>query len=48
MLQVTFVARVAELDALLDAAQVEDFSLPNDEGSITGVARELLVRAGWL
>ena len=48
MLQDTFVARVAELDALLDAAHVEDFSLPNDEGSITDVARELLVRAGWL
>jgi predicted kinase len=48
MLQDTFVARVAQLDALLDAAQVEDFSLLNDEGSITDVARELLVRAGWL
>jgi predicted kinase len=48
ILQDTFVARVAELDALLDAAQVEDFSLLNDEGSITNVARELLVRAGWL
>jgi hypothetical protein len=48
MLQSTFVARVAALDALLEAAQLEDFSLSNDEGSITDVARELLVRAGWL
>jgi predicted kinase len=48
MLQDTFIARVAELEALLDAAHVEDFSLHNDEGSITEVARELLVRAGWL
>ena len=48
MLQDTFIARVAELEALLDAAHVEDFSLHNDEGSITEVARALLVRAGWL
>lgn len=48
MLQDTFVARVAELDALLDASHVEDFSLLNHEGAITDVARELLVRAGWL
>jgi predicted kinase len=48
MLQHTFVARVAALETLLDAAQVEDFSLSNDDGSITDVARELLVRAGWL
>ena len=48
MLQDTFVARVAELDALLDAAELEDFSLDNDEAAVTDVARELLVRAGWL
>jgi hypothetical protein len=48
MLQGTFVARVAALDALLEAAHIEDFSLSNDEGSITDVARELLVRTGWL
>jgi predicted kinase len=48
MLQNTFVARVAELEALLDAAHVEDFSLGNDDRSITDVAREVLIRAGWL
>jgi hypothetical protein len=48
MLQDTLVARVAELESILDAAQLEDFSLVNDEVSITDVARELLVRAEWL
>jgi adenylylsulfate kinase len=48
MLQEQFVRRVAELDATLDVAAVEDFSLLNDGVSVTEVAREMLVRAGWL
>ena len=48
MLREQFIARVAELEALLDRAQLEDFSLVNDDGSVTDVARELLVRAGWI
>ena len=48
MLREQLVARVAELDTLLDRAQLEDFSLVNDDGSVTDVARELLVRAGWI
>jgi ABC-type uncharacterized transport system YnjBCD ATPase subunit len=48
MLRETLIARVAELEALLDRAQLEDFALTNDDGSITDVARELLVRAGWM
>jgi cytidylate kinase len=48
MLQEQFVARVAELEASLDAGHVEDFSVENDGRSITEVAREVLVRAGWL
>lgn len=48
MLQEVFVARVLALDSILDEAQLEDFSLSNDEASVTSVARELLVRAGWL
>jgi len=48
MLRDQFVARVAELDRLLDRAQLEDFSLANDDGSVTDVARELLTRAGWI
>jgi hypothetical protein len=46
MLQETLVARVSELDTLLDAAELEDFSLVN-EASITDVAREMLARAEW-
>ncbi len=48
MLQEKFVTRVAELEASLDATGVEDFSVDNDSGSVTDVAREVLVRAGWL
>jgi predicted kinase len=48
VLQEQFVARVAVLEALLDAAGVEDFSIENDGRPVTEVARELLVRASWL
>ncbi len=48
MLHDTFVARVAELDAILDAARLEDFSLPNDDRPVSDVATELLTRAGWI
>jgi cytidylate kinase len=48
MLQKKFVTRVAELEASLDAARIEDFSVDNDSRSVTDVAREMLVRAGWL
>jgi hypothetical protein len=48
MLQQQFVARVVELEAALDAAGADDFSLDNDDRSVTEVAREMLQRAGWL
>jgi hypothetical protein len=48
MLQEQLIARVAELEAALDAAGVEDFSVQNDDRSVTDVAREMLARAGWL
>jgi adenylylsulfate kinase len=48
MLQASLVSRVAELDALLDAARLEDFSLVNEHTPVTATARALLVRAGWL
>jgi hypothetical protein len=47
-LQDEFVARAATLDAVLDAARVEDFTVDNDDRSITDVAREMLLRAGWI
>jgi hypothetical protein len=48
LLQQSFVDRVAELDALLDQAHVEDFTIVNDARPVTDVARELLDRAAWL
>jgi len=47
-LQNTLVARVPELDAILDRAHLEDFSLLNENRPVTEVAHEMLVRAGWL
>lgn len=44
----SFVGRVAELDARLDAARLEDFSLDNDAAVVTDIARAMLVRAGWM
>jgi hypothetical protein len=49
LLQQKFVERAAELDGILDRAGAEDFSLTNDEqSSVSDVATEMLVRAGWL
>ena len=47
-LQRRYVIRVAELDTLLDRAQLEDFSVVNEGRSITEVAQEMLTRSGWL
>ena len=42
-------ARAVELDGILDRAGVEDFVVDNGPGRPVGdVAREALVRAGWL
>jgi hypothetical protein len=46
--QQNFVARVAVLEDMLDRAQLEDFSIANEDGSASDVAREMLVRAGWI
>jgi hypothetical protein len=48
MLQGQFVGRVAELDAILDRARLEDFTISNENRPLADVAKELLVRAGWL
>jgi len=44
----TLVARVAELEKSLDRVRLEDFTLVNDDRSVTDVATELLTRAGWI
>jgi len=43
-----YVARVAELNTILDRAQLENFTLTNESRPLTDVARELLVKARWL
>ena len=44
-----FVRRVADLEALIDAASVEHFSLATDDSrSITEGAREMLSMANWI
>ena len=47
-LQNSFVARVAELNSILDRVHLEDFSLSNENRSVTDVAHEMLVHSGWL
>jgi hypothetical protein len=48
MLRQRFIDRIETLESILDAAALEDFALTNGDGSITAVAHEMLVRAGWL
>ena len=48
MHQDQFVIRSRELDARLDVAHVEDFSVLNDGRRVTDVANEILRRAGWM
>ena len=43
-----YLGRASVLDAVLDAAGVEDFRIANDGQSVTVVAREMLVRAKWI
>ncbi len=43
-----YVARVAKLNAILDRAQLEDFIVGNENRSLTEVAQEMLVKAGWI
>jgi hypothetical protein len=47
MLQARYVDRVAELEAALDAAGIEDFSVETDGRPATEAAIEMLTRAGW-
>jgi hypothetical protein len=48
ILQAEYVARVETLNAILDRAGLEDFTTVNENRSVTEVAHEMLVRAGWL
>ena len=48
VLQREYVARVAELNVILDRVRLENFSLSSENRALTGVAHEMLVRAGWI
>jgi hypothetical protein len=48
VLRATYEARVDILDDILNRASLEAFAITNEDRAITEVARELLVRAGWL
>jgi hypothetical protein len=43
-----YVARVAKLNVILDRAQLEDFTVTSEGRSLTDVAHEMLVKAGWI
>jgi hypothetical protein len=47
-LQPEFVARVAKLNAILDRARLEDFTITNENRSLSEVAQEVLTKAGWI
>jgi hypothetical protein len=48
VLRKQFVARVATLNAILDRAQLEDFALISDDRSVTEIAHDMLLKAGWI
>ena len=48
VLREQFVARVAKLNSILDRARLEDFSVTTDDRSVTQIAREMLLNAGWI
>lgn len=43
-----YVSRVAELNTILNKVRLENFSVINDDHSLTEVAHEMLVKAGWV
>lgn len=48
ILQREFVARVATLEAVLDRAHLENFTVANENRSLNEVAQEMLTKAGWI
>ena len=43
-----YVARVATLNAILDRACLEDFTVTNENRPLNDVAMEMLIKAGWI
>ena len=48
ILQQQFVDRVAILNAILDRARLEDFTVINENRCINDMAHEMLIKAGWI
>jgi hypothetical protein len=48
MEQRKYVARVSDLNTLLDRMRLEDFSVPNENRPVCAVAQEMLTKAGWI
>ena len=48
VLQQEFVARVAELNSILDRARLENFAISNENRLLNEVAFEMLCQAGWI
>lgn len=46
--QQSLVARVAVLEAILNRARLEDFTIVNEGRTVTETALEMLLRAGWM
>lgn len=43
-----YVARVAKLEGILNGARLEDFTVATENRSLTEIAQEMLVKAGWI
>lgn len=43
-----YIARVAVLNDILDRARLEDFTISNENRSVSDVALEMLILAGWI
>ena len=46
--QPQYVARVAKLSGYLDEARLDDFVVINENRSVSDVAQEVLIKAGWI
>jgi adenylylsulfate kinase len=48
MRQQDYLARVGELNAILDRVRLEDFTVNSANRSVTEIAQEMLIKAGWI
>ena len=48
ILQQEYIARVTELNTILDRAQLEHFAVDNENRPLNEVALEMLLKAGWI